>query len=164
MKAVTADIRTYHNARVTGDGTLDITPENAEKATNTKQYGLKGPALPAEVLYSYPGPLPKDLAANVAAFCHPHGVRPELLERTPSMSALNEVIYGQQYQTNDDLSFVFLMKVADGSNATPRAMYGVCYYMQELLHRPPKLARANFPQCVSPLRYVFPASICFGGC
>lgn len=27
-----------------------------------------------------------DLEQGLAAFCFPHGVRPELLERTPSMS------------------------------------------------------------------------------
>ncbi len=57
------------------------------------------------------GGLPADLAEGLAGFCFPAGVRPELLERTPSMSALNEVIYSQPYQTHDDHSFVFLMKV-----------------------------------------------------
>ena len=118
------------------------------------------------MLYSFPAAMPADLEQGLAAFCFPHGVRPELLERTPSMSggwtrslwdaaagafsragcslaveqlaweagpahgsglqtpplplpatcllvaALNEVIYSQPYQTHDDHSFVFTMKVS----------------------------------------------------
>ena len=48
---------------------------------------------------------------QVPHFCFPHGVQPLLLERTPSMSALNEVIYSQQYQNSDGCSFIFVMKV-----------------------------------------------------
>ena len=32
--------------------------------------------------------MPADLAEGLPAFCFPHGVRPELLERTPSMSGM----------------------------------------------------------------------------
>ena len=34
-----------------------------------------------------------------------------LLERTPSMSALNELVYSQQYQHSDGNSFIFVLKV-----------------------------------------------------
>lgn len=125
--------------------------------------GAPSPA--PQVLHAWP-PLAADLGEGLPAFCFPHGVRPELLERTPSMSGegggcggregregrpagagpslqsdarpsqpnsrprsrpmhrrsapslapstqsgLNEVIYSQPYQTHDDHSFVFLMKV-----------------------------------------------------
>jgi hypothetical protein len=52
----------------------------------------EGPPHPApwhvpQVLYTFPPPgMPADLRDSLAAFCFPHGVRPELLERTPSMS------------------------------------------------------------------------------
>lgn len=36
-----------------------------------------------QVIYSFPSQLPPDLAEQLAAFCFPAGVRPELLERTP---------------------------------------------------------------------------------
>lgn len=41
-----------------------------------------------QVLYTLPSApaMAPDLAQSLAAFCFPHGVRPELLERTPSMS------------------------------------------------------------------------------
>ena len=61
------------------------------------------------MLYQYPegGPLTPD----AAHFCFPHGVQPSLLERTPSMSALNELVYSQQYQHSDASSFIFVLKV-----------------------------------------------------
>ena len=142
----------------------------------------------------------------------------ELLERTPSMSSLNEVIYSQPCQTHDDHSFVFLMKVcmcgwgvlhlnrgtvkcrawfrldiqssrmspprepptraphepsstapspqqvADpGGGPAPRTLYGVCAYARELVHRPPAVARAAFPeQAAAPLsRYMVVAPRCY---
>ena len=53
------------------------------------------------------------------------------------------MIYSQPYQTHDDHSFVFLMKVSDplrGAAAAPRTLFGVCCYVRELVHRPPSLA------------------------
>jgi uDENN domain len=62
-----------------------------------------------QILYTYPAG--KAVTPDVANFCFPHGVQPVLLERTPSMSALNEVVYSQQYRSSDGQSFIFLMKV-----------------------------------------------------
>ena len=53
------------------------------------------------------------MSPEVVSFCFPHDVQPSLLERTPSMSALNELIYSQQYQHDDAVSFVFLLKVRE---------------------------------------------------
>ncbi|GAB4820093.1 hypothetical protein N2152v2_007139 [Parachlorella kessleri] len=165
VRAVTADIKTYVKVNRAGGVGFEVTPDGPREK---QQYGLKGPALPAEVVYNFPSAaqeapgLPADLAASLAGFCFPAGVRPELLERTPSMSALNEVIYSQPYQTHDDQSFVFLMKVADGSSVAPRTLYGVCCYMKELLHRPPAIARPAFPACNAPLsRYMVVAPRCY---
>ena len=62
-----------------------------------------------QVLYSYPPGKP--VSPEVVSFCFPHDVQPKLLERTPSMSALNELVYSQRYQRDDAVSFVFLLKV-----------------------------------------------------
>ena len=62
-----------------------------------------------QVLYKYPPDQP--VISDVAAFCFPHGVQPMLLERTPSMSSLNQLIYSQRFQQSDDSSFIFLLKV-----------------------------------------------------
>lgn len=61
------------------------------------------------MLYQYPENKP--ITPDAAHFCFPHGVQPMLLERTPSMSALNELVYSQQYQHSDANSFVFVLKV-----------------------------------------------------
>ncbi len=179
VKAVSADIKTARRASAAGVGTstsscnstsvvgdlIDIVPDTSDSGTK-KQYGIKGPVLSTqiEVLTTFPATpqLPADLADNIAAFCFPHGVRPELLERTPSMSGLNEVVYGQPYQTQSDHSFVFRMSVADPSDPTPRPLYGVCCYAKELVHRPPALARDVFPQSNESLaRYMVTAPRCY---
>ncbi|XP_026449679.1 uncharacterized protein LOC113349852 isoform X2 [Papaver somniferum] len=81
----------------------------------------RGPSIPTlepELLFKYPprkrlAVRPKDLTA----FCFPEGVKARLMERTPSLSDLNSVVYGQ---------------VAD--NAT---VFGVCLHVQEIVQRPP---------------------------
>ncbi|KAL0370419.1 UNVERIFIED_CONTAM: hypothetical protein Sangu_0360000 [Sesamum angustifolium] len=70
------------------------------------------PTLDPQVLFMYPpgkkfGLRLKDLAA----FCFPGGVKARILERTPSLSELNELVYGQEHLCRDDLSFIFSLKV-----------------------------------------------------
>jgi hypothetical protein len=172
VRKVTADIKTFYRSPVEG---FELTPETPKN--NNKRYGgLKGPSLPAEVLYSFPdnngvdhineesdkdhpssSTTNDDIVETIAAFCHPHGVRPELLERTPSMSALNEVIYSQSYQTSDTQSFVFTLK-----GSSQQTLYAVCCYVKELLHRPPTMARSAYPECTAPLsRYMVVAPRCY---
>ena len=69
------------------------------------------------MLYQYPEG--KAITPDAAAFCFPHGVQPSMLERTPSMSALNELVYSQHYQHSDASSFIFVLKVgsSDGHSA-----------------------------------------------
>ena len=93
--------------------------------------GTSGETFPAEVLFSYP-PGERIPIDNVDAFCFPHGVEPKLLERTPSMSAMNDIVYGQQHLQADDKSFVFTLRA--GENET---LYGVCCYVSELVQRQP---------------------------
>ncbi|XP_011083072.1 uncharacterized protein LOC105165685 [Sesamum indicum] len=99
------------------------------------------PTLDPQVLFMYPpgkkfGLRLKDLAA----FCFPGGVKARILERTPSLSELNELVYGQEHSCRDDLSFIFSLKVAD--NAT---LYGVCLHVQEVVQRPPSIYGASSP-------------------
>ena len=61
------------------------------------------------MLYQYPEGKP--ITPDAAHFCFPHGVQPSMLERTPSMSALNELVYSQHYQHSDASSFIFSLKV-----------------------------------------------------
>jgi hypothetical protein len=176
VRAVSADIRTYQNARAAGGrahGMTSITPGTPRDGAAAPApgrrgayAGLRGPACAAEVLFSFSagggggagGALPSDLADALPAFCFPHGARPELLERTPSLSALAEVVCGQPAATREDHSFVFLLKVADGA----RPLYGVCALAAELVHRPPALGRAAAAPPPPPLRrYLVAAPRCY---
>lgn len=104
------------------------------RAASTAFRGPTGPTLRADVLFRFP-PDGAALPEGVADFCFPDGVEPRRLERTPSMSALNEVVYGQRHLRAPEQSFVFVLRSAgDGS-----PLYGVCVYVHELVDRPPAL-------------------------
>ncbi|KAK3243392.1 hypothetical protein CYMTET_46953 [Cymbomonas tetramitiformis] len=124
VSSVTTSAKAAKAARAAGANVTD--PSKVKP-----HHGPSGPTYPAELLFQYP-PGKAISIANVAQFCFPHGVEPKLLERTPSMSSLNEVIYGQAHLHTDDQSFVFLLKV--GNNTT---LYGVCVLVQEVVQRPP---------------------------
>ncbi|KAI3461001.1 hypothetical protein Pfo_017664 [Paulownia fortunei] len=99
------------------------------------------PTLEPQVLFMYPPG--KKLALrlkDLAAFCFPGGVKARILERTPSLSELNELVYGQEHLRRDDLSFIFSLKVA--GNAT---LYGVCLHVEEVVQRPPVIYGASSP-------------------
>ncbi|XP_031250200.1 uncharacterized protein LOC116108064 isoform X1 [Pistacia vera] len=91
------------------------------------------PSLESQILFKYPPgkKLPMRLK-DLAAFCFPGGVKARLVERTPSLSDLNELVYGQEHLSRDDSSFIFSLKVAN--NAT---LYGVCLQVSEIVQRPP---------------------------
>jgi hypothetical protein len=64
-----------------------------------------------QVLWSYPEGAPAPISeAEVAALCFPHGVAPERLARSPSMSSLDDVVYGR-HEGGDERCFVFQLKV-----------------------------------------------------
>eukprot|EP00891_Asterochloris_glomerata_P000442 jgi/Astpho2/442/fgenesh1_pg.00011_%23_34_t len=157
VRGVVADVETMHRAKADGvDTGVEMLPEPAE---DLRHRGFRGAPMPPEILYSYPGgtSLVTQMMEQVPHFCFPHGVQPLLLERTPSMSALNEVIYSQQYQNSDGCSFIFLMKVADNL-----PLYGVCCYMDEVLHRPPSVLKGKYPECNQPLsKYTVSAPRCY---
>ncbi|XP_021893737.1 uncharacterized protein LOC110811521 [Carica papaya] len=97
----------------------------------------RGPSLPMlepQILFKYPPG--KKLAVrskDLAAFCFPGGVKAWLLERTPSLSDLNELVYGQEHLGKDDSSFIFSLKVSStffiSSNYWASACaFGYCLY------------------------------------
>jgi len=102
--------------------------------------GTAGATYKASILLQYP-PVKEDetptfAAEEVAAFCFPHGVEPRLLERTPSMSKLQEIMCGSTFTDTDDQVFVFQVQTSDNA-----PMYGVCAYVTEVLHQSPPLVR-----------------------
>ncbi|GMI69265.1 hypothetical protein like AT2G20320 [Hibiscus trionum] len=88
-----------------------------------------GPPLPIfepQILFRYPpGKRLSMRLKDLATFCFPGGVKARLLERTPSFSDLNELLYGQEHLGRDDFTFIFSLKMA--GNAT---VYGVCLHQQ----------------------------------
>ncbi|CAH8354626.1 unnamed protein product, partial [Eruca vesicaria subsp. sativa] len=103
--------------------------------------GPQFPVLEPQILFKYPpgkkvAMRPKDLAT----FCFPGGVKARLLERTPSLSDLNELVYGQEHLGKDDSSFIFSFKVADDAT-----LYGVCLHVSEIVQRPPGVLSTASP-------------------
>ncbi|KAH7295774.1 hypothetical protein KP509_27G065400 [Ceratopteris richardii] len=110
-------------------------PERLRDTMRQQFRGLSPPIPEAEILYSFPpGKKLPMRQKDLIAFCYPGGVEAYSVERTPSMSELNEIVYGQDHVMRDDLSYVFLLKVAD--NAT---LYGVCVYVPQLVKQTPGL-------------------------
>ncbi len=73
----------------------------------------------AAVIARYPEAAPRGAApalsdAEVASLCFPHGLAPEKLRRTPSLSGLAEVVYSRQAAGGDDSQAVFMLKVRVG--------------------------------------------------
>nr|XP_033509707.1 uncharacterized protein LOC104087611 isoform X3 [Nicotiana tomentosiformis] len=122
--------------------------------------GPSVPSLEPQVLFKYPPG--KKLAMrmkDLAAFCFPGGVKAHVMERTPSFSELNELVYGQEHLGRDDLSFVFSLKVAD--NAT---LYGVCLHVSEIVQKPPAIYVPSSPLSQSSVgrsRFLVSAPRCY---
>ncbi|WOH13327.1 hypothetical protein DCAR_0832836 [Daucus carota subsp. sativus] len=113
--------------------TWEMLNRNKMSPDPKRMRNMEPPSLEPEILFEYPpgkrlSMSPKDLAA----FCFPDSIKPHVLERTPSLSELSEIFFGQGHLSTDDLSFVFSLKVAD--NAT---LYGVCLLVKEIVQRPP---------------------------
>jgi hypothetical protein len=60
-------------------------------------------------------------------FCFPSGVETSIVRRTPSLSSLNEILYGPSYLSHSSTSFIFLL-TGDGT-----FLYGICITKNELL-------------------------------
>ncbi|XP_061341496.1 uncharacterized protein LOC133287828 [Gastrolobium bilobum] len=113
-----------------------------------QQQRLPEPTLEPQILFKYPPAKKLTMRMkDLASFCFPDGVKAWLLERTPSLSDLNELVYKQEHLGRDDLSFIFTLKVIflflltslmrvdqAEDNAT---LYGVCLHVPEIVQRPP---------------------------
>eukprot|EP00798_Chlamydomonas_sp_ICE-L_P009780 gene9780-7663_t len=95
------------------------------------------PAYEASIIYQYPPTVPAPISdKELADLCFPHKVAPTKLRRSPSLSSLSDVIYAK-HNTREDQTCVFMLKAG-----TNNAMFGVCCYVEEMLHRPPVLGAA----------------------
>lgn len=130
---------------------------------DTKMVDHRGPSVPLlepQILFKYPPGkrLPMRMK-DLSAFCFPLGVKAQLMERTPSLSDLNEIVYGQAHLKRDDLAFIFSLKVANSST-----LYGVCLHVQEIVQRPPGLLGISTSLSHSPglsSRFLVSAPRCY---
>ncbi|KAI3787103.1 hypothetical protein L1987_41313 [Smallanthus sonchifolius] len=91
--------------------------------------------LEPQVLFVYPPDKQLPLKyRDLLSFCFPGGVEVNAVERTPSMSELNEILLGQEHLKQSDLSFIFRLQGADDS-----ILYGCCLLADELVHKPSRL-------------------------
>ncbi|KAM1809802.1 hypothetical protein ACFX15_026064 [Malus domestica] len=90
------------------------------------------PNIEPQVLFVYPPEKQLPLQyKDLLSFCFPRGVEVHAVERTPSMSELNEILLGQEHFKRSDLSFVFRLQVADDST-----LYGCCVLVEEVVQKP----------------------------
>ncbi|KAJ4952740.1 hypothetical protein NE237_029572 [Protea cynaroides] len=90
------------------------------------------PNIEPQVLFVYPPEKQLPLKyKDLLSFCFPGGTEVHAVERTPSMSELNEILLGQEHLKQSDLSFVFRLQVADDST-----LYGCCVLVEEVVQQP----------------------------
>ncbi|XP_010533026.1 PREDICTED: uncharacterized protein LOC104808888 [Tarenaya hassleriana] len=104
-------------------------------ALSSQNHSRVEPSLEPQVLLVYPPDKQLPLKyKDLLSFCFPGGTEVYAVERTPSMSELNEVILSQERLRPSDLSFVFRLQVADNST-----LYGCCILVEEIVNRPSRL-------------------------
>ncbi|KEH32449.1 uncharacterized protein [Medicago truncatula] len=90
------------------------------------------PNIEPQVLFVYPPEKRLPLKCkDLLSFCFPGGLEVRAIERTPSLSELNEIFFGQEHLKQMDLSFVFRLQGADNST-----LYGCCVLVEELVQKP----------------------------
>ncbi|CAL0325506.1 unnamed protein product [Lupinus luteus] len=113
-----------------------------------------------QVLFVYPPEKRLPLKyKDLLSFCFPGGLEVRAVERTPSMSELNEIVFGQEHLKQRDMSFVFRLQGADNS-----VLYGCCVLAEELVHRPSgllSLISDKQPSYSSLRRQIFTTLRCY---
>lgn len=120
--------RQYFGRRSEGSGRL------RSALSGQHQFRVE-PNLEPQVLFVYPPDKQLPLRSkDLLSFCFPGGLEVHSIERTPSMSELNEILLGQEHLKQNDLSFVFRLQGADDST-----LYGCCVLVDELVQQPSRL-------------------------
>ncbi|KAL4296186.1 hypothetical protein GQ457_12G022100 [Hibiscus cannabinus] len=118
------------------------------------------PNLEPQVLFAYPPEKQLPLKQkDLVSFCFPGGVEVHTVEKTPSMSELNEILLSQEHLKQSDLSFVFRLQVADNST-----LYGCCVLVDEIVQKPSgllSLVSDRQPAYPSLSRYVMTTRRCY---
>lgn len=118
------------------------------------------PYVEPQVLFVYPPEKPLPLKhKDLLSFCFPGGIEVHAVEKTPSMSELNEILLSQEHLKQSDLSFVFRLQVADNST-----LYGCCVLVEEIVQKPSgllSLISDRQPAYPSLSRYVMTTRRCY---
>ncbi|KAL8143006.1 hypothetical protein V2J09_016038 [Rumex salicifolius] len=116
------------------------------------------PSLEPQMLFKYPpGKRLPMRSKDLCAFCFPGGVKASMVERTPSLSDLNELVYGQGHLERDDTAFIFSLKVADNAS-----LYGVCLLVPEIVQRSPGILGGSSSFCrPAASRFLVSAPRCY---
>ncbi|WCJ42778.1 DENN (AEX-3) domain-containing protein [Euphorbia peplus] len=118
------------------------------------------PVLEPQVLFVYPPDKQLPLKyKDLVSYCFPGGLEVRAVEKTPSMSELNEILVGQEHLKQSDLSFVFRLQVADDST-----LYGCCVLVDEIVQKPSGLLSMlsdNGSSSSSLSRYVLTTRRCY---
>lgn len=119
------------------------------------------PSFEPQVLFVYPPEKQLPLKyRDLLSFCFPGGVEVHAIEKSSSMSELNEILLGQEHLRQSDLSFVFrLQQGADNST-----LYGCCILMEELVDKPSRLISMisdSQPGSSCLGRYIFTTKRCY---
>nr|XP_029119404.1 uncharacterized protein LOC105041831 isoform X3 [Elaeis guineensis] len=118
------------------------------------------PNLEPQVLFVYPPEKQLPLKyKDLLSFCFPGGVEVHAVERTPSLSELNEILLGQEQLKQSNQSFVFRLQVADDST-----LYGCCILVEEVVRKPSTLVsmftgEQSFSSSLS--RHIITTSRCY---
>ncbi|KVI12201.1 uncharacterized protein LOC112507017 isoform X2 [Cynara cardunculus var. scolymus] len=119
----------YFGRRSEGSGRLQ-SPINVQRQSASTVENIE-----PQVLFVYPPDKQLPLKyRDLLSFCFPGGLEVNAVERTPSMSELNEILLGQDHLKQSDLSFVFRLQGADDS-----ILYGCCLVADELVQKPSRL-------------------------
>ncbi|XVF35121.1 hypothetical protein REPUB_Repub18cG0117300 [Reevesia pubescens] len=145
--------RQYVNKKLEGSGKL-------RSALSYQNNSRVEPNLEPQVLFVYPPEKQLPLKyKDLLSFCFPGGVEVHAVEKTPSMSELNEILLSQEHLKQSDLSFVFRLQVADNST-----LYGCCVLVEEIVQKPSGLLSliSDRQPAYPPLsRYVMTTRRCY---
>ncbi|KNA07225.1 hypothetical protein SOVF_173800 [Spinacia oleracea] len=130
-------------------------------ALNGYNHNRVEPNFEPQVLFVYPPEKQLPLKyRDLLSFCFPGGVEVHAVEKSSSMSELNEILLGQEHLKQTELSFVFrLQQGADSST-----LYGCCILMEELVDKPSRLiSMISESQPVRSClgRYIFTTKRCY---
>src|SRR5690242_8132535 len=71
--------------------------------------------------------------ATVARFCFPDGVQTQMIQRTNSLSQLNELLLAQPHNYDSQYSHVFRLTGNANDDGTSSILYGICVTANELV-------------------------------